>query len=187
MWVALPPALGGGCSVSSALTSLAQQPDASATITRTLFVGLAMIKSTAIYCFVVSMILIFANPFWNYVIAGVAQSAGVGGNSNMLTVELQALNFLILVWLMNRFLYRPILAAIDRREKKSPRKLLELLSNAPKPKRTATNFRTETSSSTCNAPHFSLKRPTRPKPNASASSTMHARRLMPSAPNGRRH
>jgi F-type H+-transporting ATPase subunit c len=53
--------------------ALAQQPDASATITRTLFVGLAMIESTAIYCFVVSMILIFANPFWNHVIA---QAAG---------------------------------------------------------------------------------------------------------------
>ena len=67
------PALGEGRSVSSALTALAQQPDASATITRTLFVGLAMIESTAIYCFVVSMILIFANPFWNHVIA---QAAG---------------------------------------------------------------------------------------------------------------
>jgi len=51
------------------LSSLAQQPDASATITRTLFVGLAMIESLAIYCFVVSMILIFANPFWTHVIA----------------------------------------------------------------------------------------------------------------------
>jgi F-type H+-transporting ATPase subunit c len=29
-------------------------------------VGLAMIESTAIYAFVVSMILIFANPFWNH-------------------------------------------------------------------------------------------------------------------------
>jgi F-type H+-transporting ATPase subunit c len=67
------PALGDGRSVSTALTALAQQPDASATITRTLFVGLAMIESTAIYCFVVSMILIFANPFWNHVIA---QAAG---------------------------------------------------------------------------------------------------------------
>ena len=62
-----------GRAVATALTSLAQQPDASATITRTLFVGLAMIESTAIYCFVVSMILIFANPFWNHVIA---QAAG---------------------------------------------------------------------------------------------------------------
>lgn len=63
------PALGEGRAVSAALTSLAQQPDASNTITRTLFVGLAMIESTAIYCFVVSMILIFANPFWNQVLA----------------------------------------------------------------------------------------------------------------------
>jgi F-type H+-transporting ATPase subunit c len=60
------PALGEGRAVANAMTSLAQQPDASATITRTLFVGLAMIESTAIYCFVVSMILIFANPFWNH-------------------------------------------------------------------------------------------------------------------------
>ena len=63
------PALAEGRSVATALTSLAQQPDASATITRTLFVGLAMIESTAIYCFVVSMIIIFANPFWNHIIA----------------------------------------------------------------------------------------------------------------------
>lgn len=43
------PALGEGRAVSTALSSLAQQPDASATITRTLFVGLAMIESIAIY------------------------------------------------------------------------------------------------------------------------------------------
>jgi F-type H+-transporting ATPase subunit c len=63
------PALAEGRAVATALTSLAQQPDASDSITRTLFVGLAMIESTAIYCFVVSMILIFANPFWNHFIA----------------------------------------------------------------------------------------------------------------------
>lgn len=62
----MAPALAEGRAVASALSSLAQQPDASATITRTLFVGLAMIESTAIYCFVVSMIMIFANPFWNH-------------------------------------------------------------------------------------------------------------------------
>jgi F-type H+-transporting ATPase subunit c len=65
------PALGEGRAVATALTSLAQQPDASTTIARTLFVGLAIIESLAIYCFVVSMILIFANPFWNHVIAQV--------------------------------------------------------------------------------------------------------------------
>jgi F-type H+-transporting ATPase subunit c len=63
------PALGEGRATAAALTSLAQQPDSANTITRTLFVGLAMIESTAIYCFVVSMILIFANPFWNHVLA----------------------------------------------------------------------------------------------------------------------
>jgi len=63
------PALSEGKSVASALSSIAQQPDAAPTITRTLFVGLAMIESTAIYCFVLSMILIFANPFWNHFIA----------------------------------------------------------------------------------------------------------------------
>ena len=68
----LGPALAEGRAVATALTALAQQPDASATITRTLFVGLAMIESTAIYCFVVSMILIFANPFWNHVIGPAA-------------------------------------------------------------------------------------------------------------------
>ncbi|MBP7778838.1 MAG: F0F1 ATP synthase subunit C [Acidobacteria bacterium] len=65
----MAPALAEGRAVSNALSALAQQPDASATITRTLFVGLAMIESTAIYCFVVSMILIFANPFWNQALA----------------------------------------------------------------------------------------------------------------------
>ena len=58
------PALGEGRALAQALTAIAQQPDESSTITRTLFVGMAMVESTAIYCFVVSMILIFANPFW---------------------------------------------------------------------------------------------------------------------------
>ena len=57
------PALAEGRAASQALQALAQQPDAANTITRTLFVSLAMIESTAIYCFVVAMILIFANPF----------------------------------------------------------------------------------------------------------------------------
>ncbi len=62
----IAPALSEGRAIASALSSLAQQPDASSSITRTLFVGLAMIESIAIYCFVIAMILIFANPFWNH-------------------------------------------------------------------------------------------------------------------------
>jgi F-type H+-transporting ATPase subunit c len=69
------PALGEGRAIAEALRALAQQPDEANTITRTLFVGLAMIESTAIYCLVVSMIILFTNPFWNQL----AQTAASGG------------------------------------------------------------------------------------------------------------
>jgi F-type H+-transporting ATPase subunit c len=65
----IAPALGEGRAVAQALASIAQQPDSAGTITRTLFVGLAMIESTAIYCFVVALILLYANPFWDQVLA----------------------------------------------------------------------------------------------------------------------
>ena len=61
------PAIGEGIALARALASIAQQPDESGTLSRTLYVGLAMIESFAIYCFVIAMILIFANPFWDYV------------------------------------------------------------------------------------------------------------------------
>ena len=70
------PALGEARAAAQALQAIAQQPDEANTITRTLFVSLAMIESTAIYCFVVAMILLFANPFWNWAVAAAAQSAG---------------------------------------------------------------------------------------------------------------
>ncbi len=68
---AIGPALGEGRALAMALNSIALQPDETNSITRTLFVGLAMVESTAIYCFVVTMILLFANPFWNYFLARV--------------------------------------------------------------------------------------------------------------------
>lgn len=64
------PALAEGRAVAQGLSAMAQQPDEANTISRTLYVGLAMIESTAIYCFVVSLILIFANPFWARVAGG---------------------------------------------------------------------------------------------------------------------
>lgn len=63
---ALGTALGEGRAVAQAMTAISQQPDESGTISRTLFVGLAIIESVAIYCLVVSMILLFANPFWSH-------------------------------------------------------------------------------------------------------------------------
>jgi F-type H+-transporting ATPase subunit c len=67
----ITPAVGETKAIVSALNSMAQQPDIASTITRTLFVGLAMIESMAIYCFVISMILIYANPFWDYIITNI--------------------------------------------------------------------------------------------------------------------
>lgn len=58
------PALGQGRAVAQALTAIAQQPDEANSISRTLFIGLAMVESTGIYCFVIAIILLFANPFW---------------------------------------------------------------------------------------------------------------------------
>ena len=71
----IAPAIAEGRAVAQALSSIAQQPDESNTITRTLFVGLAMVESTAIYCFVISMILLFANPFWEHFTAAAASAA----------------------------------------------------------------------------------------------------------------
>ena len=47
----------------AAMDALARQPDESASITRNLFVSLAMVESTAIFCLVIGLILLFANPF----------------------------------------------------------------------------------------------------------------------------
>jgi len=53
------PALAEGRAAASALDAIARQPDERNTLTRTLFVSLAMIESTAIYCLVVALILLF--------------------------------------------------------------------------------------------------------------------------------
>jgi F-type H+-transporting ATPase subunit a len=70
------PALGEARAAAQALQAIAQQPDEANTITRTLFVSLAMIESTAIYCFVVAMILLFANPFWDWAIEAASRTTG---------------------------------------------------------------------------------------------------------------
>lgn len=57
------PARAQGQAIDSALDAIARQPDAADRISRTLFVGLAMIESLAIYCLVIALIVLFANPF----------------------------------------------------------------------------------------------------------------------------
>ena len=60
---AIGPALGEGRALAAAMEAIARQPEASGTISRTLFVGLAMIETMAIYCLVIALLLLFANPF----------------------------------------------------------------------------------------------------------------------------
>jgi F-type H+-transporting ATPase subunit c len=57
------PALAEGHSVAAAMDAIARQPEAAGTIARTLFVGLAMIETMAIYCLVIALLLLFANPY----------------------------------------------------------------------------------------------------------------------------
>jgi F-type H+-transporting ATPase subunit c len=62
------PAIAMGRAISQALESLARQPEAERSIMRTLFIGLAMIESLAIYCLVIVLIILFRNPLLEYLI-----------------------------------------------------------------------------------------------------------------------
>jgi F-type H+-transporting ATPase subunit c len=48
---------------AAAMDALARQTDEAPAITRNLFVSLAMVESTAIFCLVIGLILLFANPY----------------------------------------------------------------------------------------------------------------------------
>lgn len=59
---AMLPAIAMGRAIAQALDALARQPEAEKSVTRTLFIGLAMIESLAIYCLVIVLIVLFRNP-----------------------------------------------------------------------------------------------------------------------------
>jgi F-type H+-transporting ATPase subunit c len=60
------PARAMGKALTQALDSIARQPESANQIMRTLFVGMALIESIAIYVFVTVLIIIFANPMLAY-------------------------------------------------------------------------------------------------------------------------
>lgn len=62
------PALAMGRAISQALDALARQPESEKSIMRTLFIGLAMIESLAIYVLVVVLIILFRNPLLEYLL-----------------------------------------------------------------------------------------------------------------------
>jgi F-type H+-transporting ATPase subunit c len=51
-----------GISIKSSVEGVARNPEASGKITVTMMIGLAMIESLCIYCLVICLILIYANP-----------------------------------------------------------------------------------------------------------------------------
>jgi F-type H+-transporting ATPase subunit c len=57
-----------GRAIAQALDAIARQPEAEGAITRTLFIGLAMIESLAIYVLVVVLIILFRNPLLDYLV-----------------------------------------------------------------------------------------------------------------------
>lgn len=60
---AIGPALAEGRAIAAAMEAIARQPESAGVISRTLFVGLAMIETMAIYCLVIALLLLYANPF----------------------------------------------------------------------------------------------------------------------------
>jgi F-type H+-transporting ATPase subunit c len=62
------PAFAMGRAITQALDSLARQPEAEKSITRMLFIGLAMIESLAIYVLVIVLIVLFRNPLLEYLL-----------------------------------------------------------------------------------------------------------------------
>jgi F-type H+-transporting ATPase subunit c len=62
------PARGLAEALSKALEAIARQPEAAGQITRTLFVGMALIESVVIYAFVLGLIILFANPLIGYIV-----------------------------------------------------------------------------------------------------------------------
>ncbi len=58
----LGPAIAMGMAIAKALDALARQPEAEKLIMRTLFIGLAMIESLAIYVLVIVLMVMFRNP-----------------------------------------------------------------------------------------------------------------------------
>jgi F-type H+-transporting ATPase subunit c len=62
------PAVAMGWSISRAMDALSRQPEAERSVTRTLFIGLAMIESLAIYVLVIVLIVLFRNPLLEYLI-----------------------------------------------------------------------------------------------------------------------
>jgi F-type H+-transporting ATPase subunit c len=71
------PAIGQARAAAAAAEATSRQPDESDVISRTLYIGLAMIESQALYVLIVALILLFANPLEGRV----SEAAAQGGDA----------------------------------------------------------------------------------------------------------
>ncbi|MFA4985720.1 MAG: ATP synthase F0 subunit C [Candidatus Brocadiia bacterium] len=58
--------LGQGNAVGKAVEGIARQPEAAAKIQTAMIIGLAFIESLVIYALLISLIILFLNPFAKY-------------------------------------------------------------------------------------------------------------------------
>ncbi len=68
--------IGQGLAVKSAVEGVSRNPGASGKILTNMMIGLAMIESLAIYALVVSLIILFANPYTKTVLELTGKAAG---------------------------------------------------------------------------------------------------------------
>ena len=94
------------------------------------------------------------------------------------TVVAQAINFLILVWLLKRFLYKPILHAIDEREKGIAAQLAEAEAKKAEAQKERDEFQHKNETFDQERAALLKKPRMRPTPNVSGCSTKHERMPM---------
>ena len=86
------PAIGQARAAARALEAIARQPSEAPTISRNLYVGLAMIESQALYVLIVALILLFANPLVTRVPEALARRSGavwiLAGSAAMAAVSI---------------------------------------------------------------------------------------------------
>jgi F-type H+-transporting ATPase subunit c len=70
--------IGQGLAVKSAVEGVSRNPGASGKILTNMMIGLAMIESLAIYALVISLIILFANPYTKTVLELAGKATGAG-------------------------------------------------------------------------------------------------------------
>ncbi len=68
--------IGQGLAVKSAVEGVSRNPGASGKILTNMMIGLAMIESLAIYALVISLIILFANPYTKTVLEIAGKATG---------------------------------------------------------------------------------------------------------------